>query len=275
MKCAISCVQTKPLLTDKPVNVERMCAFIDQTMFLYPRTQLIVFPELATTGYECGEAFQTLAEIPADPNAFSIRRLSGKAAEYGVHIIYGFPERKKAGDPDIYNSQILIDDHGTCVGTYQKVQLFDGEKQWFKAGDTFKVFDTVLGKMGLFICYDAFFPEAARVLSLKGADLLVNSTNWEKPYAYDMDTLMTARALENTVYLVCCNRIGFDKTLGFFGHSRILDPLGHPIVSLDNEVEGIIHTVVDYEIPKKMKADYYTMLSERRTEAYGELLKPE
>ena len=273
MKVRISCIQIEPALYKKEKNISRMCELIDETMNTYPSTQLIAFPELTTTGYECGEKFQDLAEIVGNENAFSIKTMSGYAKKYHVFIVFGFAQRLAYNDDRIYNSSVLIGNDGTVLGTYQKVHLFDEEKKWFNPGKEFRVFPTEIGRIGLFICYDAFFPEAARVMAIKGVDLLVNSTNWEKPYSYDMDMVMTSRALENTVYLACCNRIGFDTKLGFFGHSRILDPLGKVITCLDEEKEGIISAEIDYLTAEKMKREYYTMLSERRPELYGMLIQ--
>ena len=93
----------------------------------------------------------------------------------------------------LYNSQFFLDDTGVLLGTYRKVHLFDSEKNYFTPGDQFKVFDTKIGRIGLFICYDAFFPE--------GVDLLVNSTNWEKPYDYDI-----AKQMKHDYYTMLTER---------------------------------------------------------------------
>lgn len=264
MKCNIICIQTYPKLNQKEDNLEHMEYLLRQAMSEHPDAQLVIFPELSVTGYQCGENFKDLAET-ADENAMSVKKMAALAREFHIHIVYGMAEKE---DHLLYNSQFFLDDHGVLLGTYRKVHLFDSEKQYFTPGNQFKVFDTSIGRIGLFICYDAFFPEAARSLAIQGVDLLVNSTNWEKPYDYDMDMVMSARALENTVYLACCNRYGADTTLDFFGHSRILDPLGKVISSIDEEKDGIIYASVDYDIAKQMKHDYYTMLTERRPDVY-------
>lgn len=101
----------------------------------------------------------------------------------------------------LYNSQFFLDDTGVLLGTYRKVHLFDSEKNYFTPGDQFKVFDTKIGRIGLFICYDAFFPEAARSLAIQGVDLLVNSTNWKKPYDYDI-----AKQMKHDYYTMLTER---------------------------------------------------------------------
>lgn len=272
MKCNVVCIQTYPKMNDVEYNLSRMEELFKDALEKYPDTNLVVFPELATSGYQCGENFRKLAET-ADGTSTSIQRLGKLAREYKTHVIFGMPERDANNPSVLYNSQIFLDDKGELIGQYHKVHLFDSEKKIFTPGDTFKVFDTAIGKIGLFVCYDAFFPEAARILAIKGANLLVNSTNWESPYSYDMDMVMSARALENTVYLACCNRIGTDTTLSFFGHSRILNPLGQVISGIEGEKEDFVYASLDYDRIEKMRTEYYTMLTERRPELYTELVE--
>lgn len=270
MKCNVLCIQTQPILCDRDANLSNMTQLLEAGLEEHPKTNLVVFPELAVSGYECDEEFKNLAE-PCNMTSKSIKTFADLAVKNNIFIIFGMPEC----DVDtslIYNSQILIDNKGEIVGSYRKVHLFDGEKRWFEAGDKFSVFETEIGKIGLLICYDSSFPEVSRILALKGADLLVNSTNWEKPYCTDMELMMSARAFENAIPFVCCNRIGFDKTLGFFGHSRILDAQGNPVCAITDEIEGYIYASIDFERTKKHRRDYYTMLDERRPDLYKEIL---
>ena len=155
------------------------------------------FPELAVTGYQCGKNFKDLAET-ATINSTSVKKMSALAKEFHVHIVYGMAEKE---EDILYNSQFFIDDTGVLLGTYRKVHLFDSEKNYFTPGDQFKVFNTKIGRIGLFICYDAFFPEAARSLAIQGVDLLVNSTNWEKPYDYDI-----AKQMKHDYYTMLTER---------------------------------------------------------------------
>lgn len=133
-----------------------------------------------------------------EENLFHMETLLRKAMEFHVHIVYGMAEKE---EDILYNSQFFIDDTGVLLGTYRKVHLFDSEKNYFTPGDQFKVFNTKIGRIGLFICYDAFFPEAARSLAIQGVDLLVNSTNWEKPYDYDI-----AKQMKHDYYTMLTER---------------------------------------------------------------------
>lgn len=267
----VACVQFKPELNEIAKNIQNMCDKVKQAVFQYLGTELIVFPELSTTGYECGDNFQLFAENIKDSNAMALKAMKECAREYHVYLIYGFPERKEDGK--IYNSQVLIDKEGNVVGSYQKVHLFDTEKKYFTPGSEYKVFKTEIGNIGLFICYDAFFPEVARILTLKGADILVNSTNWEVPHDRDMDLIMRARAIDNTIYLICANRVGEDRELSFFGHSQIIDPLGDIVCKQMRPVEDILCAKLDYEYSAYLRDNYYTMLKERRVDTYKEILE--
>jgi predicted amidohydrolase len=259
-----------PRLADFEANIQKIKKYFKAVMEKYPATDLIVFPELITSGYECtNEEFETLAETI--PGGQSLAEISALCRYYGVNAVYGLPERAAAA---LYNSAVFIGSRGQLLHTYRKAHPFDTERNWCKAGGDLAVFDTDFGKAAVMICYDAAFPELARVYALQGAELLIIVTNWEKPYSEDWDLVTRARAYDNILHVVSANRIGVDKTMGFFGHSKIVDPLGRVITSLDEEVEGIISASIDLSLTKKLREDYYTFLEDRRPELYTELVKP-
>ena len=161
-------------MNQKEENLFHMETLLRKAMESHPDTQLIIFPELAVTGYQCGKNFKDLAET-VTINSTSVKKMSALAKEFHVHIVYGMAEKE---EDILYNSQFFIDDTGVLLGTYRKVHLFDSEKNYFTPGDQFKVFNTKIGRIGLFICYDAFFPEAARSLDPLGR--ILASINDEK-----------------------------------------------------------------------------------------------
>ena len=274
MKISVSCAQLLPKLGDRAANLEKMSAYVEQIMAEKPGTNLIVFPELMTSGYEgTPEMFQELAETL--PNGESMQVMGALAKKHHVHIIYGLPERDPVLTDVLYNAAVLINSDGIAVGTYRKVHPFADEKRWCRAGCEVPVFDTEIGKIGIMICWDTGFPEIARGCALKGADLLVVSTNWEDPYADDWDLITKARAFDNTLHLVAANRIGDDgKTLSFFGHSKIMGPTGREIAALDERKEGYISAELDLSLTQKERARYYTFFKDRRPEVYTEIVKP-
>lgn len=281
MKINVTCVQMEPIRFDVAANLNKMKHFIEKAMIENPKTNLLLFPELITSGYECGKEFQNLAERVSEGE--SIKVVSGLANKYNVHIIYGFPERDELIDDIIYNASVCIDNYGKVLGTYRKVHLFDTEKEFFKAGSDYPIFDTEIGKIGMMICWDTAFPEVARTYALQGAELIAVSTNWEKPYLEDVETnnqddwdLVTrARAFDNCLYLAAANRIGFDETLGFFGGSKIIGPTGTPMIELNEEIEGIISAELDYSRIPLLRSAYYTFFEDRRPDTYGIITKKE
>lgn len=274
MKISVSCAQLLPKLGDRAANLEKMSAYVEQIMAEKPGTNLIVFPELMTSGYEgTPEMFQELAETL--PNGESMQVMGALAKKHHVHIIYGLPERDPVLTDVLYNAAVLINSDGIAVGTYRKVHPFADEKRWCRAGCEVPVFDTEIGKLGIMICWDTGFPEIARCCALKGADLLVVSTNWEDPYADDWDLITKARSFDNTLHLVAANRIGDDgKTLSFFGHSKIMGPTGREIAALDERKEGYISAELELSLTQKERARYYTFFKDRRPEVYTEIVKP-
>lgn len=279
MKINVTCVQMQPKLRDYDANISKMTSFIEDVVRKQPKTELIVFPELITSGYQCGSDFQKLAETA--PFGNSMKVIGALAKKHRVHIVYGFPERDPDMNDVLYNSAALIDSDGTLVGVYRKVHLFASEKEFFRPGCDYPLFNTALGRLGIMICWDTAFPEVARTYAIKGADLLIVSTNWEKPYLTDIvtnnqadwDLITRARAFDNCMYLVAANRIGTDETLGFFGRSKIIGPTGDPIAELNEEVEGTISAELDYTIPIRLRYEYYTFFKDRRPDTFSELVK--
>lgn len=269
MTVTVACIQFHPVLGDVAANLDKMKAFIEQVMAEKPDTNLIVLPELATTGYECGEDFFGLAETVGQGTSLTFMR--DLAKRHQVKLVFGFAEREASF---IYNSSALIGEDGALIGVYRKVHLFDTEKRYFKAGDDYPVFETNIGHLAMMICWDAAFPEVARTYALKNADLLIIPTNWEKPYQDDWDLLTRARAFDNTIYVASANRVGPDITLDWFGHSNIIDPQGKPLAQLNEDVEGYISATLDFEHARQLRASYYTFFQDRRPDTYGQLIEP-
>lgn len=264
----IACIQTHPFPCEQEKNIRGMERSFENVMAQHPDTKLIVFPELATSGYECEAAFESLAETKEGPSA---KRIGGLAKKYGVYVVYGLPLRDEDGL--LYNSQLLLGPDGAVVGHYHKVHLFDTEKKWFHHGSEFPVYETELGRIGMLICYDLLFPETSRCLTLNGAELLVHSTAWEDPYLSDLVRLLPARALESVSYIASCNRVGTDNTLTFSGLSRIVDPRGNVIAATAEGEADYCSAEVFASVENGYRHGYYTMLEERFPLYYNVLVK--
>ena len=261
---AIACVQFAPVTNQKQANLSHMSRWICRIMKEHPETDLIVFPELSITGYDATrQEFLEMAETPKEGEG--IAALKELARRYNVYITYGYAEKEK---DVMYNSMILLGRNGETVQNYRKIHPFGDEKKWCMPGARFCIAETDFGKLGMMICYDTSFPEMAGSLCRMGADMLVICSNWEKPYSYDWDLVTSCRAYDNTLYVAAANRTGDDRVTKFFGHSRILDPIGHPLVKLDGEQEGYIWASIDLEETDRLREGYYTCLKDRRPDIY-------
>jgi len=212
--------QTDPEFGRMEENVEG-----DMEMLASMDLDLVVLPELFNTGYQFTskeEVFKFAEELPG---GFTTKRLLSAAASQKKTIVAGVAER--AGEK-VYNSAVLISPGG-FVGFYRKAHLFSREKEFFSPGDTpFEVFEVMGVRLGMMICFDWIFPEAARRLALKGADIICHPSNLVLPYCPDA---MITRSIENRVFSITANRVGREERiegepLTFIGASRIISPSG-------------------------------------------------
>ena len=233
---------------------------------------LIVLPELATTGYEIldTEELATFAEtFNSGPTSEHMLAL---ARETETTLVIGYAER--AGDR-FFNSAMLATPDGRLTN-YRKIQLFDRENDLFSPGDIEPcVVDTPAGRIGMMICFDWTFPEIARILTLRGAQIIAHPSNLVMPYC---QRAMFARCLENGVYAVTANRVGVEERVGrriqFTGMSQITGHRGDVLhrASADEQEVGIV--AIDLTLADdKSYNSYNHRIHDRRIDLYGELLK--
>ena len=204
------------------------------------------------------------------------------AKELGVVIPVSIYE--KAG-PHYYNSVVIADADGALLGVYRKSHIPDGpgyqEKYYFRAGDTgFKVWETKKGQIGVGICWDQWFPEAARVMALAGADILLYPTaiGSEPPETGEPDTAarwrraMVGHAVSNTIPVAAANRIGTEDGQTFYGASFICDEAGEIVADLDRTEEGVAIARIDLDHVDRARAAW-GFFRDRRPELYGALAK--
>ena len=230
---------------------------------------LLVLPELFNSGYQfvsTDEARALAEEIPGGPTT---TRLIQIAADRRMHLVAGLAER--AGDR-IYNSAVLVGPKG-LVGVYRKTHLFFEETLFFAPGDTgFPVFDIGTARVGLMVCFDWYYPESARTLALKGADIIAHPSNLVLPNCPDS---MVTRCLENRVFAVTCNRIGSEerggkKKLTYIGNSEVVAPDGKIIQRAKDDQEELAIVEIDpLQARDKKLNPYNDLLSGRRPEFYS------
>ncbi len=263
----IALAQMAPVLNDNEENLRRMAAIIQRICSEQP-TNLIVFPELALSGYECGLNFTRLAErVPGH----AVSYLAGKAAEFSVHIAFGMPAKEKV-ESILFNAAVLIGPDGELIGDYRKLHLRGEEKLAFRPGFRLPVFETEFGNVGLLLGWDLAFPEAARSLTLDGADLIAVCAAWDTTAMEEWRAYTIARACENAVYLAAANRVGQEPSYAFGGESVLVGPRGQVHTALDEAVEGYAVTTVDLDEIRRVREEQQ-IIQARQPSAYRALVR--
>jgi len=265
----VAVVQFYPHLMAVEDNMVRLENLLSQV-----RADLLVLPELVTTGYAIPhkDRLESLAESVPDGRAYQM--FSSLAKTLHASLVYGFAEKQ---DPMIYNTAILVNPDGTHH-LYRKTHLFYCEKQLFAPGDTgFFVCSAKNGiRIGMMVCFDWQFPEAARSLALQGAQIICHPANLVLPWC---QKAMMVRSLENRVFSVTANRIGSEPAgeqfIQFTGQSQILDPLGNILCSLSPDQEEIGYAEFDPALAdNKAVTENNDAFKDRRPAFYTELVKP-
>lgn len=256
-------VQFAPRFGRPGENTESVLAMLEGV-----DADVVVLPELPFTGYsflDRGE-LASLAEDPGDSP--TLERLIRLCASRSLRIVTGFAER--SGDR-LFNSALLVGPGGV-EGTYRKLHLFDGEKRLFDPGDLpLGVFETCGVRIGMMVCFDWIFPEAARTLALGGADLICHPANLVLPWC---QRSMITRCIENRVYAVTANRTGTEDRRGdpltFTGRSQIVSPAGEVLASSGRRTGEVRVVEID---PRAARDKWMTpgnhLFDDRRPEFYA------
>ncbi|MFN8372530.1 MAG: carbon-nitrogen hydrolase family protein [Anaerolineae bacterium] len=255
----VAIVQMKPKLGEPEENLVKMTEMISK-IASQQKVDLIVFPELITSGYELGVRFTELAQRVPGP---TINLLAQRANEYGVYIVFGMVTKERV-ESVLYNSAIVVGPEGELLDVYNKIHLRGEERMAFREGYKLPVIETEVGNLGLMIGYDLAFPEVARSLALDGAEILCVVANWEASQIDEWKTYTRARAYENSVYIAACNRVGEDVTLNFGGESMVVGPRGQIYASLADEtdpetgapLEGFAVARIDLDQVRKYREEY-------------------
>jgi N-carbamoylputrescine amidase len=265
---------------DLPANLDKAEALVRQAAA--QGAKLILIQELFASPYFCIEQHPTYFPM-AQPFAGHplIARFADLARELGV--VLPCPYFEKAG-PAFFNSCAIIDADGTILGNYRKTHIPQGpgyeEKFYFSPGDTgYRVWDTAIGRIGVGICWDQWFPEAARAMALQGAELLLYPTaiGSEPPApGYDSaphwEMVMRGHAAANILPVVASNRIGTETApegtaVTFYGSSFIADQTGQLLAKALRGTEDILTATLDLEMIAALRRSW-GLFRDRRPDTY-------
>jgi predicted amidohydrolase len=225
----VTLAQLAPRSRDVRANLTRACELIAARA----PTDLLVLPELFLSGYQLSDVEPLAVELDG-PEVHELREAARNA---GVAVVVGAAERSGGA---VANSALCIDAAGELAGVYRKTHLFGAERDAYVAGD--ELVPVRLGErvLGVMICFDMEFPEVARTLARRGADLLVTISANSPPFELDHDVFARARALENGLPHVYVNRVGEEDGLPFSGGSMALDPDARVLVEAGGEGEAVV-----------------------------------
>lgn len=258
-------VQFDPRFGEVDRNLDTAGRLIEEV-----EADLLVLPELFNTGYLFTSAMEVAALSEEIPGGKTTGFLAELAKRKGVHLLGGLCERDGSR---FYNSAVLVSPQGV-MGTYRKVHLFFEEKLWFAPGeDGFPVFDIGVCKLGVMICFDWFFPESARVLALKGAQVIGHPANLVLPYCQEA---MKTRCLENRVFAVTCNRTGAErrggKSLSYTGKSQVVDVRSEVLLRAGGEGETTGVVTIDPALADwKVLNAHNDLFKDRRPRFYKDI----
>lgn len=242
--------------------------------------QIICLQELFSHVYICDKIDPERLKLAELIPGASTHALSALAKDLNVVIVASFFERVTVGV--YYNTAAVIDADGTYLGKYRKIHIPDDEcfyeKFYFIPGDLgYKVFPTRYGKIGVLICWDQWFPEAARITALQGAEILFYPTaiGWATEQDDETNlsqfdawkTIQRSHAIANNIHVVSVNRIGIEGTMKFWGGSFISDPFGKVLCSGSHENEEIIIQEIDLSLTEYYR-NYWTFFRDRRVDTY-------
>jgi predicted amidohydrolase len=275
MTIRVAACQIDPQLGDVDRNLETIERQVAEAATA--GAQLIVLPEAAVTGYVFENLDEALA-VAQRAGAIAEQRLARVAMASHVALIVGSLEAEAR---EVFNTALILAPDGRRF-RYRKMHLpFLGVDRFATPGqDAPEVYDLAGVRVGVLICYDLRFPEAARICALEGADLVALPTNWPVGVEFHPGIFAPARAAENHVYLLACDRVGEERGTTFIGRSMLLDYNGRQVAKASDTEEEIIFGEVDAELARqthqrRIPGEHeWDTINDRRPGLYGRLLQP-
>lgn len=278
----ISCLQFEPKIGELSRNREESIQQIERA--ISNGGDFIVLPELANSGYVFNSRKEAYALSEPIPEGKTAQQWIQIAQENDIYIVGGYAERDEG---KLFNSAIFAGPEG-YIGKHRKLHLWNEEKLWFEPGNDVKVFETKIGRVGIQICYDQWFPELSRIQAMKGADIVAEPTNWVPINEYERsgqlsegelaraNNLAISNAHVNTIWFACANRIGTEREQPFLGRSLIVDPAGNVVAgpaSQDDEDSLLVENCNLMESRTQKNWNELNVIpQDRRTDIYDELV---
>ncbi|MFC5652090.1 carbon-nitrogen family hydrolase [Paenibacillus solisilvae] len=226
------------------------------------KPDMIMLPEMWNTGY----ALEQINELADENGERTKKLLSAFSREHNVQLFGGSIAEKRTDG--VYNTTYVFNEQGEITAQYSKIHLFRlmDEEKHLQSGDKLGQLNVSGTDAGMMICYDIRFPELARKLAINGAKLLFVPAQWPSPRLHHWRTLLMARAIENQMFVIACNRCGTSGTSHFFGHSLVIDPWGE-IIAEASEEESIVRAEIDLSLVDAVRSKI-PVFEDRRPQLY-------
>lgn len=261
-KWTVAILQMDVACGDPDQNRQKIKRMVESIQQPEKKPDIILLPELWDTSYD----LKRLDEI-ADKNGEQAQTfLSDLAKQNRCFVVGGSVAEQKEGA--VYNTTFVFDRSGERVGTYSKAHLFRlmNEEKYLAAGEQAGIYTIGDQTVGSVICYDIRFPEWIRTYALKGCKVLFVPAQWPKPRLNHWRQLLIARAIENQMYVVACNRVGEEGKSQFFGHSMVIDPWGE-VIAEGAEEETILFAEIDFDLVDEVRGRI-PVFNDRRAQLY-------
>ena len=257
--------QMEPLLTDVHENFSRLKSMLKEAED--NQVDVLVLPELCNSGYvfeSMEEAMFASEEIPTGSFSEDLRSWS----KPDRLVVAGICEKTSKG---LHNSAAVFA-NGSHITTYRKIHLFLNERDWFLPGNEEPpVVEFGGAKFGVMICFDWLFPEVVRILTLKGAHVILHPANLVLPYCQDA---MITRSIENSVFTATANRVGRERDVEFSGNSQITSKIGTRLATISGTKVGLAFADIDpFSADDKAITKRNDVISDRRPELYTRIVR--
>ena len=257
----VTCIQMDMQFCQPDENFAHAAELIEQAMAEKP--DVLVLPETWNTGFFPREGLESYCDL----NGQRVKQeIGGLAKRFAVNIVAGSVSNVRDGK--IYNTAMVFDRQGSCIASYDKTHLFTpmGEDAFYTPGEQLCAFMLDGVSCGIAICYDLRFPELTRSLAVAGLDVLFVVSQWPAERINHLRCLTTARAIENQIFLICCNSCATAGETVYGGNSAIIDPLGRTLAVAEQK-EQLLSGEMDLHALRSTRESIH-VFRDRRPELY-------
>ncbi|MDD4658156.1 MAG: carbon-nitrogen hydrolase [Eubacteriales bacterium] len=270
MHVTLGLIQMESVLGEKETNLNHAIQLVRDAA--KQGAKLICLPEMFITGYQLDILGDSLYDLSEDINGPTIAALSKLAKEINAYIIAPLAIKNPDQGP-LLNVAVLIDDCGQVQGVYSKNHLFGNDDKYFTTSGEYPVFKTKYGTIGIMICCDNNYPEPARILALKGAEIIFTTAAWRIQEADLWELYNRCRASENNVFVAGINAFGRMEGLFLFGHSMLVNPRGKILAEATEEGSSVLVRTIDLDEIAAIR-QHSPGLKDRHPQEYGALCQP-